>query len=94
MVKKLKNNSIEQQFCGRKPLVDKRGQKRMYRLLQANRKATVFEIITFYNGNITEEHPRTHKTLKQIGDSSRKLQSATPDRYMKLKLQFTKDKKK
>lgn len=67
----------------------------MFRLLQANRKATVFEIITFYNGNITEEHPRTHKTLKEIGDSSRKLHRVPllPDKNMKLKLQFTKDKK-
>lgn len=67
----------------------------MFRLLQANRKATVFEIIPFYNGNITEEHPRTHKTLKEIGDSSRKLHRVPllPDKNMKLKLQFTKDKK-
>lgn len=85
MVKKLKNNSIEQQFCGRKPLVDKRGQKRMFRLLQANRKATVFEIITFYNGNITKANRwQQQKTTP----------SATPAKYMKLKLQFTKDKKK
>ncbi len=41
--------SSERQLCGRKSLVDVRGQRRMGRLVRDDRKATVTQIITRYN---------------------------------------------
>ncbi len=58
--------SSEQQLCGRKCLVDVRGQRRMGRLVRDDRKATVTQITTRYNqgmhNNISE--CTTHRTLK------------------------------
>ncbi len=66
--------SSEQQLCGRKCLVDVRGQKRMGRLVRDDRKATVTQITTRYNQgmqNTISEHT-TRQTLKQMGYSSRR----------------------
>ncbi|KAG1926722.1 hypothetical protein F2P79_024710 [Pimephales promelas] len=41
--------SSERQFCGLKCLVDARGQRRMARLVRADRRATVTQITTRYN---------------------------------------------
>ena len=41
--------SSEQQFCGRKCLIHARGQRRVARLVRADRKATVTQITTRYN---------------------------------------------
>ncbi len=41
--------SSERQLCGRKCLVDVRGQRRMGRLVRDHRKATVTQITTRYN---------------------------------------------
>uniref|UniRef100_A0A9J8C9L8 Tc3 transposase DNA binding domain-containing protein n=1 Tax=Cyprinus carpio carpio TaxID=630221 RepID=A0A9J8C9L8_CYPCA len=41
--------SSMRQSCGRKCLVDARGQRRMGRLIQADRRATLTEITTRYN---------------------------------------------
>ncbi len=65
--------SSERQFCGRKCLVDVRGQRRMCRLVRDDRKATVTPI-TRYNQamqNTISEHT-TRQTLKQMGYSSRR----------------------
>ncbi len=66
--------SSERQLCGRKYLVDVRGQRRMDRLVRDDRKATVTQITTrYYQGmqNIISEHT-TRRTLKQMGSSSRR----------------------
>ncbi len=66
--------SSEQQLCGRKCLVEVRGQMRMGRLVREDRKATVTQITTRYNQgmqNIISERT-THRTLKQMGYSSRR----------------------
>ncbi len=66
--------SSEQQLCGWKWLVDVRGQRRMARLVRDDRKATVTQITTHYNQdmqNTISEHT-THRTLKQMGSSSRR----------------------
>ncbi len=66
--------SSERQLCGRKCLVDVRGQRRMCRLVRYDRKATVSQIITRYNQvmqNTISEHT-TQWTLKQMGYSSRR----------------------
>ncbi len=66
--------SSERQLCGRKCLVDVRGQRRMGRLVRDDRKATVTQITTRYNQgiqNTISEHT-THRTLKQMGYSSRR----------------------
>ncbi len=66
--------SSEQQLCGRKCLVDFRGQRRMGRLVRDDRKATVTQITTRYNQsmqNIISERT-TRRTLKQMGNSSRR----------------------
>jgi len=84
--------SSERQFCGRKCLVDARGQRRMARLVPADRKATVTQITTCYNQlqkSISER--TTSRTLRQMGYSSRRphwvpLLSA---KNRKLRLQFT-----
>ncbi len=66
--------SSERQLCGWKCLVDVRGQRRMDRLVRDDRKATVAQITTRYNQdlqNTISEHT-THRTLKQMGFSSRR----------------------
>ncbi len=87
--------SSERQLCGRKCLVDVRGQGRMSRLVRDDRKTTVTQIITHYNQglqNTISEHT-THRTLKQMGSSSRR-----PHRVLLLsaknstrRIQFTQD---
>ncbi len=66
--------SSEQQLCGRKCLVDVRGQKRMGRLVRDDRKATVTQITTRYNQGMqnTISERTTCQTLKQMGYSSRR----------------------
>ncbi len=69
-----KETSSEWQLCGRKCLVDVRGQRRMGRMVRDDRKATVTQISTRYNQgmhNIISEHT-TRRTLKQMGYSSRR----------------------
>ncbi len=66
--------SSERQLCGRKCLVDVRGQRRMGRLVRDDRKATLTQITTRYNQgmqNTISEHT-THRTLKQMDSSSRR----------------------
>ncbi len=66
--------SSERQLCGRKYLVDVRGQRRMDRLVRDDRKTTVTQITTRYNQdlqNTISEHT-THRTLKQMDYSSRR----------------------
>ncbi len=66
--------SSERQLCGRKCLVDVRGQRRMGRLVRDDRKATVTQITTRYKQgmqNTISEHT-TRRTLKQMGYSSRR----------------------
>ncbi|MDF4419820.1 hypothetical protein P3392_23745 [Vibrio parahaemolyticus] len=76
-----------------KCLVDARGQRRMARLVQDDRKATGSQITTGYNQGLqkTISEPTTRPTLKQMGYSSRRphqvpLLSAN---NRKLRLQFT-----
>ncbi len=66
--------SSERQLCGLKCLVDVRVQRRMGRLVRDDRKTTVTQITTCYNQgmqNTISEHT-THRTLKQMGSSSRR----------------------
>ncbi len=81
------------QLCGWKCLVDVRGQRRMDRLVRDDRKATVTQITTRYNQdlqNTISEHT-THRTLKQMGSSSRRPHrvSLLSDKNRKQRLQFT-----
>ncbi len=85
--------SSEQQLCGRKCLVDVRGQRRMGSLIRDDRKATVTQITTRYNQGMqnTISELTTLRTLKQMVYSSRRphrvpLLSA---KNRKLRLQFT-----
>ncbi len=85
--------SSEQQLCGQICLVDVRGQRRMNRLVRDDRKATVTQITTRYNQDMqnTISERTTHRTLKQMGSSSRRphrvpLLSA---KNRKRRLQFT-----
>ncbi len=66
--------SSERQLCGRKCLVDLRGQRRMCRLVREDRKATVTQIATRYNQGVqnTISEGTTRQTLKQMGYSSRR----------------------
>uniref|UniRef100_A0AAR2IXT2 Transposase Tc1-like domain-containing protein n=1 Tax=Pygocentrus nattereri TaxID=42514 RepID=A0AAR2IXT2_PYGNA len=84
--------SSERQLCGRKCLVDVRGQRRMGRLVPDDRKATVTQITTCYNQGMqnTISECTTCRTLKKMGYSSRRphwvlLLSA---KNRKLRLQF------
>ncbi len=64
----------ERQLCGRKCLVDVRGQRRMGKLVRDDRKATETQITTRYNQgmqNTISEHT-TCRTLKRMGYSSRR----------------------
>ncbi len=66
--------SSERQLCGQKCLVDARGQRRMGRQARDDRKATVTQITTRYNQGMqnTISERTTHRTLKQMGYSSRR----------------------
>ncbi len=66
--------SSERQLCGRKYLVNVRGQRRMGRLVRDDRKATVTQITTRYNQGMqnTISERTTLRTLKQMGYSSRR----------------------
>ncbi len=66
--------SSERQLCGRKCLVDVRGQRRMGRLVRDDRKATLSQITTRYNKGMqnTISERTTRRTLKQMGYSSRR----------------------
>ncbi len=66
--------SNERQLCGRKGLVDIRGQRRMGRLVRDERKAIVTQIIICYNQGMqnTISECTTRRTLKQMGYSSRR----------------------
>ncbi len=66
--------SSEWQLCGRKCLVDVRGQRRMDRLVRDDRKTTATQITTRYNQGMqnTISECTTHRTLKQMGYSSRR----------------------
>ncbi len=66
--------SSEWQLCGWKCLVDVRGQRRMSRLVRDDRKATVTQITIRYNQGMqnTISERTTHRTLKQMGYSSRR----------------------
>ncbi len=85
--------SSERQLCGRKCLVDVRGQRRMGRLVRDDRKTTVTQITTRYNQDIqnTISEHTTHRTLKQMGSSSRR-QHRVPllsDKNSTRRIQFT-----
>uniref|UniRef100_A0A9J8DCM4 Transposase Tc1-like domain-containing protein n=1 Tax=Cyprinus carpio carpio TaxID=630221 RepID=A0A9J8DCM4_CYPCA len=66
--------SSKRLLCGRKCLVDVRGQRRMGRLVRDERKATVTQITTCYNQGMqnTISERTTCRTLKQMGYSSRR----------------------
>ncbi len=68
--------SSEWQLCGRKCLVDVRGQRRMGRLVRDDRKATVtrYQITTRYNQGMQNRNSEctTRQTLKQMGYNSRR----------------------
>ncbi len=85
--------SSEWQLCGRKCLVDVRGQRRMGRLVRDDRKDTVTQITTRYNQGMqnTISERTTRRILNQMGYSSRRphrvlLLSA---KNRKQRLQFT-----
>ncbi len=85
--------SSERQLCGRKCLVEVRGQRRMDRLVRDDRKATVTQITTRYNQvmqNTISEHT-THRTLKQMGYSSRRPHRVPllSDKNRTRRIQFT-----
>uniref|UniRef100_A0AAY5KPP9 Transposase Tc1-like domain-containing protein n=1 Tax=Esox lucius TaxID=8010 RepID=A0AAY5KPP9_ESOLU len=62
------------QSCGRKCLVDARGQRRMGRLIQADRRATLTEITTRYNRGMQQSicEATTRTTLRRMGYNSRR----------------------
>ncbi len=84
--------SSERQLCGRKCLVDVRGQRRMGRLVRDDRIATVTQITTRYNQGMqnTISECTTHRTLKQMGYSSRRPHRVTllSAKNRKRRLQF------
>ncbi len=55
---KKEKTSSEQQFCGQKCFIDARGQRRMVRLVWADRKATVTQITTHCNRGL-QKHTET-----------------------------------
>ncbi len=87
--------SSERQLCGWKCLVDVRGQRGLGRLVRDDRKATVTQITTRYNQGMqnTISEQTTHRTLKQMGYSSRRPHRVPllSDKNRKRRLQFTQD---
>uniref|UniRef100_A0A3B3QF02 Transposase Tc1-like domain-containing protein n=1 Tax=Paramormyrops kingsleyae TaxID=1676925 RepID=A0A3B3QF02_9TELE len=66
--------SSMRQSCGGKCLVDARGQRRMGRLIQADRRATLTEIPTHYNRGMQQSicEATTRTTLRRMGYNSRR----------------------
>ncbi len=64
--------SSERPLCGRKCLVDVRGQRRMGRLVRDDRKTTVTQKNHSLQPRYAEYHLWTLSTLKQMGYSSRR----------------------
>jgi len=64
----MRKTSSMWQSCGQKCLVDVRGQRRMGRLIQADRRATLTEITTRYNRGMQQRicEATTHTTLRPI----------------------------
>jgi len=58
--------------CGQKCLVDARGQRKMGRLIQADRRATLTEITTRYNRGMQQSiyEATTHTNLRRMGNNS------------------------
>ncbi len=85
--------SSERQLCGWQCFVDVRGQRRMGRLVRDDRKASVAQITTHYNQGMqnTISERTTHRTLKQMGYSSRRPHRVPllSDKNRKRRLQFT-----
>ncbi len=85
--------SSERQLCGRKCLVDVRGQRRMGRLVRDDRKATVTQITTRYNQGMqnTISERTTRRTLKQMNYSSRRPHRVPlrSDKNRTRRIQFT-----
>ncbi len=86
--------SSERQLCGRKCLVDVRGQRRMGRLVRDDIMATVAQISIRYNQGMqnTISERTTHRTLKEIGGSSSRRPHRVPllsAKNRKRRLQFT-----
>ncbi len=69
--------SSERQLCGRKYLVDVRGQRRMSRLVRDDRWTTVTQITTRYKPRYAEYHLWTHNTSNPEADGLQQ-QKTTP----------------
>jgi len=71
---KMGKTSSMWQSCGQKCLIDARGQRRMGRLTQADRRATLTEITTRYNRGMQQKHlwSHNHTTLRQMSYNSRR----------------------
>ncbi len=82
--------SSERQLCGRKCLIEVRGE--WDRLFRDYRKATVTQTTTHYNHGLqnTISERTTHRTLKQMGYSSRRPHRVPllSDKNRKRRLQF------
>ncbi|KAJ0058263.1 hypothetical protein NL108_012404 [Boleophthalmus pectinirostris] len=67
--------SSSRQSCGRKCLVDDRGQRRLDRLIQGDREATVAELTARYNDGQqkTISERTTRRALKRLGYSKTPL---------------------
>ncbi len=85
--------SSERQLCGRKCLVDVRGQRWMGRLDRDDRKTTETQITTRYNQDLqnTISERTTRRTLKQMGCSSRRPHRVPllSDKNRTRRIQFT-----
>ncbi len=70
----ISKTAVSGQLCGRKCLVDVRGQRRMRGLVRDDRKATVTHITTRYNQAMQNTISKCTicRTLKQMGYSSRR----------------------
>ncbi len=65
--------SSERQVCGRKCLVDVRGQRRMDRLVRDDRKATETQITTRYNQGMQNTIFWMHNTSNPEADGLQKI---------------------
>lgn len=83
--------SSSRQSCGRKCLVDDRGQRRLDRLIQGDREATVAELTARYNhgSQKTISERTTRRTLKRLGYSKTPL--GTPGKNTGEQRQSTED---
>ena len=84
-LRKTKKTSSEQQFCGQKSAVNESGQRRRARLVEADKKVTVWQITTRYNSGMQKsisEHTSGEATAAEDFISLKNKSNKIPNKVL------------